>query len=262
MRSRVSALALSLALPLAFAGAARAGETACWFENGAVIAPGVIADMAGDYVIDLSAPRTLLHETKAQMAGILEPERTMSVEVAGLKAAAVAVKVADLDGRGAGFVTPIAGVIGMDVLAGHSVEIDFADCRLRIDQPWRARRQVVFPVELVEGLPTIPAAVSDGPRALRGAFAIDTASLAMARLSTRGAVVTGKLDAGKVDMGARHKAPARLRALSIGGVLAENVPAGLADDLPEGVAGALGTGLWARHRLRLDAEARTLSVAP
>ncbi len=255
MRCRVTVLALMLALP--FAGTARAGETACWFENGAVIAPAVIGTMAGDYVIDLSAPRTLLHETKAQMEGITAPELSLPVEVAGLKAPAVSVKVADLDARGAGFVTPIAGVIGMDVLAGHSVEIDFAHCRVRIDQPWKARRQVVLPVEMIEGLPTIAAAVSDGPTALRGAFAIDTASKAMARLSTRGAAATGKL-----DTGARHMAPALLRALSIGGVLAENVPATLADDLPEGVDGTLGTALWTRHRLRLSADARTLSVAP
>jgi hypothetical protein len=255
MSRRVPLLAVCLALSLT--AAARAGETACWFENGAVVAPAVIGDMAGDYVIDLSAPRTLLHETKAQMAGITAPELPLSVEVAGLKTSAVTVTVADLDARGAGFITPIAGVIGMDVLVGHSVEIDFARCRIRIDQPWRARRQVVLPVEVVEGLPTIVTRVSDGPTALQGAFAIDTASKAMARLSTRGAGATGKL-----DTSARHKAPARLRALSIGGVLAENVPASLADDLPEGVAGTLGTGLWGRHRLRLAADARTLSVAP
>ena len=263
MRFRVPVLALvaALASPLALTGAARAGETACWFENGAVIAPAVIADMAGDYVIDLSAPRTLLHETKAQMAGITEPELALPVQVAGLKVPAVSVKVADLDARGMGFVTPIAGVIGMDVLAGHSIEIDFAGCRVRIDKPWRPRRQVVIPVEMVEGLPTIVAAVSDGPTTFRGAFAIDTASLAMARLSTRDATVKGKLDPPKLDTAARHTAPARLRALSIGGVLAENVPATLADDLPEGVAGTLGTALWARHRLRLAADARTLTVA-
>lgn len=255
MRRRVSVLALVLALPITHA--ARAGETACWFENGAVIAPAVLGTMAGDYVIDLSAPRTLLHETKAQMEGITEPELSLPVEVAGLKAPAVLVRVADLDARGAGFVTPIAGVIGMDVLAGHSVEIDFAHCRVRIDQPWKAARQVVLPVAVIEGLPTIVAGVSDGPTALVGAFAIDTASRAMTRLSTREASATGKL-----DIGARHQAPARLRALSIGGVLAENVPASLADDLPEGVDGTLGTALWARHRLRLAADARTLSVAP
>lgn len=262
MRRRIAIPVLSLSVAsLALTSPAWAGETACWFENGAVIAPAVIGDMAGDYVIDLSAPRTLLHETKAQMAGILEPEPPLPVAIAGLKTAAVPVKVADLDARGAGFVTPIAGVIGMDILAGHSVEIDFADCRVRIDQPWKARRQVVFPVAVIEGLPTIVAGVSDGPTTLRGAFAIDTASKAMARLSTRDAVTVGKPD-GKPDLSARHKAPARLRALSIGGVLAENVPASLAEDLPEGVAGTLGTALWARHRLHLAADARTLAVAP
>lgn len=256
MRHRVSVATLLAALSLV-AGVARAGETACWFENGAIVAPAVIGTMAGDYVLDLSAPRTLLHETKAQMEGIAEPELSLPVEVAGIRAASVSVKVADLDARGAGFVTPIAGVIGMDVLAGHSVEIDFAPCRVRLDQAWKAARQVVLPVQVIEGLPTIVAAVSDGPRALRGAFAIDTASLAMARLSTRGAAATGK-----VDVGARHKAPARLRAMSIGGVLAENVPATLADDLPDGVDGTLGTALWARHRLRLSADGRSLAVAP
>jgi hypothetical protein len=256
MRHRVSVATLLAALSLV-AGVARAGETSCWFENGAIVAPAVIGNMAGDYVLDLSAPRTLLHETKAQMEGITEPELSLPVEVAGIRAASVSVKVADLDARGAGFVTPIAGVIGMDVLAGHSVEIDFAHCRVRLDQPWQAARQVVLPVEVVEGLPTIVASVSDGPRALRGAFAIDTASSAMARLSTREAAASGK-----VDLGARHKAPARLRALSIGGVLAENVPATLADDLPDGVDGTLGTALWARHRLRLSADGRSLAVAP
>lgn len=249
--------AFYLLLSLTATGPVRAGETGCWFENGAIVAPAVIGDMAGDYVIDLSAPRTLLHETKAQAAGFERTDLMLTVRVAGVTTPDVAVTVVDLDARGAGFVTPIAGVIGMDVLAGHSVEIDFAHCRLRIDRPWRARRQVVFPVEMIEGLPTVLAAVSDGPRAFSGAFAIDTASLAMARLSTRDAGASGKL-----DPTARHKAPARLRALSIGGVLAENVPASLAEDLPEGVAGALGTGLWARHRLRLDAEGRTLAVAP
>jgi hypothetical protein len=255
MRSRLAPLALMP--PLLLAPLAHAGETDCWFENGAVVAPAVIGVMAGDYVIDLSAPRTLLHNTKAQMEGILEPEVTTSVRVAGLRASAVSVKIANLDARGAGFVTPIAGVIGMDVLAGHSVEIDFARCRLRIDRPWRASRQVVFPVSMIEGLPTVMAGVSDGPHAFYGAFAIDTASTAMTRLSTRDAGATGKL-----NPAARHQAPAKLRALSIGGVLAENVPATLADDLPEGVNGTLGTGLWGRHRLRLDAGGRTLSVAP
>jgi hypothetical protein len=257
MRAGFAVLLALAALPFGGWGPARAGETRCWFENGAVIAPAAIGDMAGDYVVDLSAPRTLLHNTKAQMAGITTEAIALPVEVAGLKVPAVSVTIADLDDRGAGFVTPIAGVIGMDVLAGHSVEIDFADCKVRIDQPWRARRQVVLPVEVVDGLPTIVAAVSDGPKALRGAFAIDTASRAMTRLSTRDAEFAGRL-----APNARHKAPARLRALSISGVLAENVPATLADDLPEGVNGALGTALWARHRLRLSADARTLSIAP
>jgi hypothetical protein len=58
---------LALLISLAAAASARAGETACWFENGAIVAPAAIGDMTGDFVIDLSAPRTLLHDTIADI---------------------------------------------------------------------------------------------------------------------------------------------------------------------------------------------------
>ncbi len=110
MRARVAILLSCVIAPLGAAHPARAGETLCWFENGAVIAPAAIADMAGDYVIDLSAPRTLLHNTKAQMAGITTETITLPVQIAGLTVPAVSVTVADLDDRGAGFAAPIVGV--------------------------------------------------------------------------------------------------------------------------------------------------------
>ncbi len=75
--------ALILLMSLSAAVSARAGETACWFENGAVVAPAAIGDMAGDFVIDLSAPRTLLHETKAQMSGYAQTDLALPVRLAG-----------------------------------------------------------------------------------------------------------------------------------------------------------------------------------
>ena len=43
------ALALAAAaLPLA----AHAGETACWFEQGVIVAPASIDGLAGDYIVD------------------------------------------------------------------------------------------------------------------------------------------------------------------------------------------------------------------
>ncbi|HRD28184.1 MAG TPA: hypothetical protein PLO65_07785, partial [Caulobacter sp.] len=48
---------------------ARAAEARCWFENGAVVIPAEIAGVAGDWLLDPSAPHTLLHETRAQMEG-------------------------------------------------------------------------------------------------------------------------------------------------------------------------------------------------
>ena len=44
--------ALVFALAAFVPAAARAGETACWFEQGVIVAPASIAGLAGDYIID------------------------------------------------------------------------------------------------------------------------------------------------------------------------------------------------------------------
>jgi hypothetical protein len=172
-------LALLLILSALAAGGERAvaGETACWFENGAVVAPAAIGDMAGDYVIDLSAPRTLLHNTAAQRAGHAETALTLPVRVAGQRRPATAVAVEDLDYRGVGFSTPITGVIGADILDRYVVTLDFAPCRLRLEAPGTtAARQGAIRVVMVGGVPTILAAASDGLKGVSGPFALDTAS--------------------------------------------------------------------------------------
>ncbi|MDI1364263.1 MAG: hypothetical protein PSX79_05255, partial [bacterium] len=166
-RSPVLIVLLTLAAP----AVARAGETACWFENGAVVAPAVIADMAGDYVIDLSAPVTLLHETTAQMGGYADTDLTLPVRLAGQRVAAAPVAVRDLDYRSVGFVTPIAGVIGADILTRFVVSLDFAPCRLRLDPlggPIRPKGRALA-VTMVHGLPTVLAAAARGDSGLSGA---------------------------------------------------------------------------------------------
>ncbi|MDB5457029.1 MAG: hypothetical protein JWP92_2614 [Caulobacter sp.] len=232
-------LAPHLALVVLLGGAAPAvaGQTACWFEHGAVVAPASIAGLSGDYVIDLSAPRTLLHNTKAQAAGYDDTALTVPVRLAGQTVAALAVAVVDLDARGGPFDTPIAGVIGADVLGRYVVDIRFAPCRLTLSRPGSEPafgRGASLPATLVGGVPTVTAAVADGAKAWSGPFAIDTASTAAARLPGLEArlVPPGT----KLDPQARHLAPARLRALSLGGILFESVGATLADDLPAGLA--------------------------
>ena len=86
--------AAPLLLLTLLAAPAMAGETACWFENGAVVAPAAIGGIAGDYVIDLSAPRTLLHVDVAQGAGFVETALTLPVRLAGqsVDAAPIAVQ--------------------------------------------------------------------------------------------------------------------------------------------------------------------------
>lgn len=249
MRRRPSALIAFLSL--AAAGPAMAGETACWFENGAVVAPAAIADMAGDYVIDLSAPRTLLHETKAQMSGYAETDLTLPIRLAGQRVEAAPVVVKDLDYRGVGFVAPIAGVIGADILDRYVVSIDFSPCRLRLEPlggaaPGRGR---ALAVTLVGGVPTIRAGASNGEKGFFGAFALDTAS-------NGGVRARGAADA------PRQKPAGTLSGLSLDGALRQDVPAVVAGDLPDGVAGAVGIQILSAYSLRLDPAAGRLWLTP
>lgn len=237
-------------------GPALAGQTACWFENGAVVVPAAIGEVTGDYVLDLSAPRTLLHETAAQRAGFAETALSLPVRLAGQRTAATPVAVKDLDYRGVGFSTPIAGVIGADVLDRYVVTLDFAPCRLTLAAPSRTgmgrdreplSRALV--VTMVGGVPTVRAAASDGLRGVSGPFALDTASQGGVR-------ARGAADA------PRQKPAGALRGLSLVGVLRQDVPAVVAGSLPDGVVGAIGTQVLATYRLRLDPGALRLWLTP
>lgn len=250
-----------LALILAGAGvnAARAAETACWFENGAVVVPAEIGGVAGDWLLDPSAPATLLHETRAEMEA-LPPSFTATGRLAGERLAPVAVTVADLDDRAPGFVTPIAGVIGADVLGRYVVDLDFAPCRVRLNgrtAPATPRGEV-WRLRMTGGVPAVAAAVSDDRRARRGLFAVDWSSRAAVRVS--GAALN------PAPVGAapspRNAAPGRLRALSVAGTLYEEPSAAVADDLSPDLAGALGTDFWSRRRLRLDIAGGRLTLIP
>jgi hypothetical protein len=252
--------ALAAGLALLLAPGARAAEARCWFENGAVVIPAEIAGVAGDWLLDPSAPHTLLHETRAQMEG-LPPDFAAHGRVAGVPLDDLRVTVADLDGRAPGFPTPIAGVIGADVLGRFVVELDFTPCRVRLAA--RGRRLAVrggrsLRLAMVGGVPTVEAAVSDDRRARRGPFAIDWSSRAAVRLTAAGLRPAGT----PADRAPRGQAPARLRALSLDGRLYEETTAALAPDVDPALAGALGTDLWSRWRLRLDIGRGRLVLSP
>lgn len=248
---RRSAIALLLIPPLAAAGPAVAGETACWFENGAIVAPAAIADMAGDFVIDLSAPRTLLHNTKAQMSGYADTDLTLPVRLAGQRVEAAPVMVSDLDYRSVGFIAPIAGVIGADILDRYVVVIHFTPCRLRLEPLGSEAAPGGRPlaVTVVGGVPTVQATASDGFTSLSGAFALDTAS-------NGGVRARGDAD------GPRQKPAGVLAGLSLDGRLRQRVAAVRAGDLPQGVTGAVGVAILSEYSLRLDAQAGRLWLTP
>ena len=128
---------VSLAMLLLAAPAARAGEAACWLDNGVVVIAAEVGGVAGDYILDTGAPHTLLAETQAQGAGFVETELRVPVRLAGLTLPDRPVAVLDLDPRSHAFPTPIAGVIGADILADHVLDIRFAPCRVGPHHPWR-----------------------------------------------------------------------------------------------------------------------------
>jgi hypothetical protein len=250
---------LCLSLVLA-GGPSHAGVARCWYENGALVAPAAFGDIAGDFIVDVSAPTSQLHLTRAQGDGIEAAVAKGSLTLAGERLDGVAIAVADLDARSAGFPTVINGVIGADVLQRFVVEIAFAPCRLILYRraPARWRNAVRLAVRRVGAIPVVAAGVSDGVTARRGAFAIDTAS---AGLRLAQASLSRQPPAG-VDPASRTRPAARLRALSLAGRLIENAPAGLIDGAPAGLDGAIGDAVWSRFAMRLDLKGGWLDLAP
>lgn len=251
---------LAVLLTALGAQAARAGEAACWFENGAVVIAAEVGGVAGDWLLDPSAPHTLLHETRAQMEG-LAATFPASARFAGESLSGLQVTVADLDDRAPGFATPIAGVLGADVLARFVVDIDFAPCWVRFSTgpgrtPGRGAR--VLRLATAGGIPVLTAAVSDDRRARQGLFAIDLSSRASVRLTGADFRPPSKA----ATEAPRGIAPGRLRALSMDGQLFEETSAALAPDLDQALAGALGTDLWSRWRIRLDIRRGRLWLSP
>jgi hypothetical protein len=235
------------------AAPARAGETACWFENGAVVVPAAFGDIAGDFILDASAPASLLHTTTAGTFGIEAPTTRATLRLAGVRRVKFAMRVADLDGRTRPFVTGISGVIGADALMPFVIDIATSPCRVRLSR--RAKptpASMRLPLRIVGGALAVKAAISDGASARQGWFAIDT-----------GSATTRVADAGLSRSPAEGTdPPVRLRALSLGGLLFEQIPAGLTADPVAGLSGSIGEAVWSRFRLRLDPRRGWLEFRP
>jgi len=254
------AAALAFAAVSAAAVSARAGETRCWFDNGAVVVSALLGDHAGDFIVDLSQARSQLHVTTAQTIGLADASETQGVLTLAGERIAARMTIADLDDRGWGFPTGIDGVIGADGLAGYVIDLRFSPCRLTLRQ--RAPRTTGFialPVTMVEGVPSVAAAIFDGARTRTGRFAIDTGAAGV-RISADHARFS-RLEA-RVDPLLRDKPPARLAALSFAGRTFRGPRAGLQIGAPPGLLGGIGTDIWSGYALRLDLPRRRLTLMP
>lgn len=264
-RALIALTAASVATLTLTAAPARAQTASCWFEHGVVVAPAEVAGIAGDYILDTGQARTQVHDTRAEGAGFEGPAITGDVRLAGLELKDRPIEVADLDPRTWNFETPIAGVIGMDVLGGYVVDVSFAPCRVTISRPGKAApfraRQRLHIAGPGDGPPVVSAAVADGATARGGGFVAATGSDTAVRLSDGVA---------RVDGAAKPEAlypyggtEARLRALSFAGRLEEFAPSGLetAADLPAEAIGVIGAPVLSRYRLRFDFPHRRLLLA-
>jgi hypothetical protein len=254
------ALSLTLAL-LVSAGAAHAGETRCWLDRGVLVVPAALGDIAGDFILDLSAPKSLLHYDRATADGMEEGDAPGPLRVAG-ETIPASFQVASLDSRSLGLPSTINGLIGADVLAGYVVDIRFSPCRVRL---WRGRAPpfhsiATLPLGMSGGVPVVAATISDGRTALAGRFAIDTGTAAV-RLSSRIGRL-GRTPANGVDPASRLDPPARLDALGLAGDALRRLPAASEDDLPADLAGGIGTAAWSRYDLRVDLRRGRLQLAP
>lgn len=254
-------LRLLVLAPLVWPLAAQGAETRCWFEAGVVVVPAEVMGVAADYVLDTGEPRTLLALTQAQAAGHAETDLKGPVRVAGLELADRPVAVVPLDARLRKLPTPVAGVLGADLLAGKVLDVTFQPCRVRIYDAGHAPRfpaALTVPLGWRAGRPVALAAVSDGRRAFDGDFVVSTGSDTPVRL--RDDLAGAPAAAEREPLYPDGEARPRLRALSFAGDLFENAPSGLVAKAGLDAAGEIGAPVLAAYRLRFDFARGRLSL--
>ncbi len=219
-------IVLAAASPLA------AAPAQCWIDQGALVVSAAFGEISGDFVVDLAAPVSRINSDQAQAHDILTPTTTAPLRLAGTRNIRQ-VQIANLGDITGKFDTTINGILGVDALAGYTLDINFTPCRFSLS---KHRLRGGLPLTQLGGVPVIPAAISDGHIARSGLFRLRTTGLA-----------TQLAQAGPAGL-----RPLRLRALSMAGELYENLPATLMANPSDGIDGAIGTAMWGRGRLQLD----------
>ena len=260
--ARAAALCLGLAgLP----AGALAGETRCWIDQGALIAPAAYGAIAGDFVIDLSAAHSRLSDSRANAEGLEGPAASAVLRLAGDARADFPMTIADLDAETRGFDTVVNGVLGADAFAGRVLEVSFSPCRLRITArpgpPLKGAARL--PVSEAGGVPLVPARIGDGLRVREGLFALGTGRwsslVAGARPARPPPAAAAVVAAGEAPAGSDDP-PGRLRAVEFAGRLVEQAPARPTNEKPEGARGVLGLSVLSGANWRWDQARRRLEV--
>lgn len=242
---------------------ARAGEAACWFENGVVVVSAQVLGVAGDFILDTATPHTQLAETQAQAAGFADTALTGDVRLAGLRIARRPVEVADLDLRTGALPTPIAGVIGADVLRPYVLDVTFAPCRVALNPAGRAPRfQAAQSLRMtwVAARPVVTATASDGARSLTASFTPGIGADRAIRLSD---VAAGAPGASKLlELYPYGVLAPRLESLTFAGDVFLDLRSGLVHAEDPKLAGQIGAPFLSRYRLRFDFPAGRLDLSP
>ena len=252
-----------IALVALAASPARAGEVACWFENGVVVVSAQLMGVTGDFILDTATPHTQLAETQAQAAGFEETALTGDLRLAGLRITNRPVAVADLDLRTGALPTPIAGVIGADVLRPYVLDVSFSPCRVALNPARHAPRFAAhrsLPMAWVAGRPVVAATASDGVRSLTANFTPGTGADRPVRLSDVAAGAPGARTL--VEVYPYGILQPRLAGLTFAGEVAQDLPSGLVHAEDPRLVGPIGAPFLSRYRLRFDFPAGRLELAP
>jgi len=220
--------------------------------------------VTGDFILDTATPHTQLAETQAQAAGYAT-DATLAGEVrlAGMTLPAQAVRVADLDLRTGALPTPVAGVIGADVLQAYVLDVRFSPCRIGLYPAGAAPRfpaSAALPLQWVAGRPVVEAEVSDGVGVLKGGFAPGVGDDTPVRLSDAVAAVPGAATPKELYPGGVLRP--RLASLAFAGARLQQVPGGLTPAEDAALLGVIGAPLLAHYRLRFDFPAARLLLTP
>lgn len=252
--NHVRAWVFATATAILASSPARAGEIACWFEEGALVVPAIVAGAAGDYILDTGAPRTLLHETRAQAEGFAETQLRGDVRVAGIALSDRPVAVESLDARTYAHPTPIAGVIGADVLSGFVLDVRYSPCRVALHRPGRAPPMhggLSLPMGRFGPLPLAPGSVTDGRAGARGPWIVAVSQALPARLNEAVASAPGATKPDELYPGGAWTA--ELAGLAFAGHVVQGARAGLLRQADaDGALGAIGSPVLSRWTIRFD----------